>query len=277
MKNHNMKKRREIMKIVIDPGHGGSDRANRGPTGYIEADGVLDIALRLEEVLLKLGYEVLLTRDKDETVELYRRSEIANQWQGQLFLSLHTNAGESSANGIETFYSFNGEWGKVFSDEAKRVAEIIQRRLTRSTGLRDRGIKTRLITSTTSTIYGKDYYAVIRRSRMPAIITELGFHSNPDEEALLKTAGFRQEIADVMAKGIQEAYPPEIEDGSTKIEKKEIKLSIHGRTGTIEGFLIDGSHFIPVRFLEGFGYEITWDEQNAVVEIEYRRKTDLDK
>lgn len=262
------------MKIVIDPGHGGTDRANRGPTGYIEADGVLDIALRLKDILVENGYEVLLTREEDETVELYKRTEIANQWQGQLFISLHTNAGGTYANGIETFYSYNGEWGKRFFQEARRVAEIIQRRLVQATGLADRGIKTRLVKNSASSIYGKDYYAVIRRSKMPALITELGFHSNPTEEALLKTEGFRQKLADALAQGIKEAYPMERTEDLTNIEKKEINLKIHGRADTVEGFLIDGSHYVPIRFLEDFGYEIAWDETNEIVEIDYRRKTD---
>lgn len=453
------------MKIVLDPGHGGADRANRGPTGYIEADGVLDIALRLRTLLVNAGYEVLMTRDKDETVELYRRAEMANQWQGQLFLSLHTNAADSTANGIETFHSFNGEWGRIFYEEAKRTAEVIQRRLIQATGWRDRGIKTRLVTNTSSAIYGKDYYAVIRRSRMPALITELGFHTNPNEEALLKTVGFRQKLAEALALGIQEAYPVsknltpimgvaqasiqqakswirqrapeyeglvdlyyniapmygiradialcqacketgyfrfeglvkawqnnyagigatgEVSDGNTPlhgadstkvrfqqgvhgaiflnpavgveahiqhlyayattnllpvgkvlysprfalvkrgsapyveylgvadnpvgvgwaypgngygesilndflaplmsvevdgnndssspiVEKREVKLNIHGKSAIVEGFLIEGRNYVPVRFLEDFGYEVTWDEENEIVEIVYRR------
>ncbi len=452
------------MRIVLDPGHGGADRANRGPTGYIEADGVLDIGLRLRNLLIDAGYEVTMTRDKDETLELYQRSERANQWQGQLFISLHTNAAaDSTANGIETFHSYNGEWGSIFREEAKRAAEIVQRRLVQATGLRDRGIKTRLVSNSTSAINSLDYYAVIRRSRMPALITEMGFHTNPNEEALLKTVGFRQRLADAIAAGIREAYPTvrsltpimgnsvaslqqakawlkqrapeyqqladiyysiapaygiradialcqacketgyfkygglvkswqnnyagigatgeasdgntalngadsskvrfqqgihgaiflnsavgveahiqhlfayattnllpvgktlnsprfalvkrgsaayvehlgaadnpegvgwaypgngygadiinnylaslmateaEVGSGSINIEAKEIKLNIHGRSDTIEGFELQGRNYVPVRFLEAFGYEIAWDEANDIVEIEYRR------
>lgn len=454
------------MRIVLDPGHGGTDRANRGPTGYVEADGVLDIGLRLKKLLIDDGYTVLMTRDKDETVELYQRSEWANQRQGQLFISLHTNAAaDSTANGIETFHSYNGEWGSIFREEAKRVAEIIQRRLVQATGFRDRGIKTRLVSNNASAINNMDYYAVIRRSRMPALITEMGFHTNPNEEALLKTAGFRQKLADAIAAGVREAYPliksltpimgnsvaslqqakawlkqrapeyqqladiyysvapaygiradialcqacketgyfrygglvkswqnnyagigatgeasdgntplngadpskvrfqqgihgaifvnsavgveahiqhlyayattnllpvgkmlysprftlvkrgsaayvehlgaadnpegvgwaypgngygadiinnylvslmaakAEVGSGSINIEAREVKLNIHGRADTIEGFKLEGRNYVPVRFLEAFGYEIAWDEANEIVEIEYRRNT----
>lgn len=59
-----------MKRIFIDPGHGGSDRYNRGPTGYVEADGALDIALKLRNKLQSIGFDVGMTRDKDTTVAL---------------------------------------------------------------------------------------------------------------------------------------------------------------------------------------------------------------
>jgi N-acetylmuramoyl-L-alanine amidase len=58
------------MKVCLDPGHGGKDRGNRGPTGYVEADGTLDIALRVRSILKKKGIDPIMTRDKDITVSL---------------------------------------------------------------------------------------------------------------------------------------------------------------------------------------------------------------
>ncbi len=194
------------MKIVLDPGHGGKDRSNRGPTGYVEADGVLDIALKTRP-LLSGYFDVRLTRETDTTVDLYQRPQMANEWGAHLFISIHTNAGPSTAEGIESYCSLNGEWGDIYHQEAQRVATILQEELVKVTKLKDRGVKTRLVESQGSEIYGKDYYAVIRRAQCPAVILEIGFHTNPKEEALLKTESFRQTIAEAIATGLKKAYP----------------------------------------------------------------------
>lgn len=198
------------MKIVIDPGHGGNDRANRGPTGYVEADGVLDISLRLKP-LIEPYFEVKLTREKDKTVELHERSAISNEWGADLFISIHTNAGPVNAKGIETYYTNNNE-------EAKRVGGIIQSHLVDTLGLHDRGIRTRLLDN------GQDYYSVIRRTEAPALLLEIGFHSNPEEEALLKTSEFRQKAAEAIASGLKEAFDVSIpnwkESGKNFLEGK---------------------------------------------------------
>jgi len=267
------------MKIVIDPGHGGQDRYNRGPTGYVEADGVLDIGIRLRKLLEEAGYTIKMTRDTDETVSLYNRSEMANEWGGNLFLSLHTNAAAtSSANGIEIFHSQNGLYGDQFYQESKKVAEIIQDELIEATGLKDRGTKTRLIKSTTSSIYGKDYYAVIRRTKMPSLIIEMGFHTNPEEEALLKTPEFRQKLAEAIAAGVKEAYPIEPPDEhsggdtETPIEKEfevhQLKVIIEGQENLIDGYITEGTFYVPIRFLEEFGYKVIYDASQPAVIIE---------
>ena len=198
-----------MIKIVIDPGHGGSNRANRGPTGYIEADGVLDISLKVRDKLASKGYNLILTRDKDETVPLYNRPEKANQEKADLFLSFHTNAaGDSSAGGVEVICTQVNEWNnKEHAAEAQRVSKIIQEKLVKATGLKDRGVKTRLVDYPSSPIHNKDYYAVTRRANMPSLIIESGFHSNPKEEALLKQESFREKIAQAVYEGIVLAYP----------------------------------------------------------------------
>ncbi|AOY76358.1 N-acetylmuramoyl-L-alanine amidase [Clostridium formicaceticum] len=260
--------------IILDPGHGGDDRGNRGPTGYIEADGVLDIGLRLRDGLIQEGYDVRMTREKDETVTLYDRTKMANSWQGSLLLSLHTNAGPEGADGIEIFYTLNNEWqNQQHHQEAKRAAEVIQRSLVEATGLRDRGVKTRLVDNTSSPIYGRDYYAVIRRSNMPALIIEMGFHSNPREEALLKTPEFRQKLADAIVKGMKEAYPMGDLPASEKVqaEKRKIALTVHNNTVEVNGLFYENRNYVPIKFFEEFGYEVTWDEVNSIVKIRYKK------
>lgn len=192
-------------KICIDPGHGGTDRANRGPTGYVEADGVLDIAKRLR-ILLQPYFKVIMTREKDETVSLQRRSQIANEEKVDALISIHTNAGPPEARGIESFYSFNGQWGSKFREAAQDLAYSIQRKLIEYTGLYNRGVKTRVVTDMKSSLWRQDYYSIIRESKCPVVLVEAGFHSNPQEEALLKTEEFRQKIAAAIAEGIMEVY-----------------------------------------------------------------------
>lgn len=191
-----------VKKVFIDPGHGGNDRSNRGPTGYVEADGTLDLALRLKQVLVARGYQVMLSRETDLTVPLEQRPAAANQWGADVLLSIHTNSNGPTAGGIETWFSRNGEWGEQFHLPAQDMARAVQQQLVLATGLRDRGAKARLVTREDSPIRGMDYYAVIRKARCPAVIVEVGFHSNPQEEALLKTKEFRQLAAAAIAQGL---------------------------------------------------------------------------
>ena len=189
------------MNVFIDPGHGGSEKANRGPTGYVEANGVLDIALRLKP-LLQPHFDVKLSRETDITVPLYARSDMANAWGADILVSIHTNAAANpEAQGIEIFHSKIGEWGGRFEPEANWLATCALMFLCKETGRKNRGIKTRLVGATGSPIQGMDYYAILRRTGCPAIIVEAGFHTNPEEEALLKTPEFRQKIAEAIAKG----------------------------------------------------------------------------
>lgn len=194
-----------MLKICIDPGHGGTDRANRGPTGYVEADGVLDIAKRLR-ILLQPYFKVIMTREKDETVSLQHRSQIANEEKVDALISIHTNAGPLEARGIESFYSFNGQWGSRYFEKAQELAGSIQKKLIEHTGLKNRGTKTRIIDNMNSPNWRKDYYSIIRESRCPVVLIEAGFHSNPQEESLLKTEEFRQKIALAIAEGVKEVF-----------------------------------------------------------------------
>lgn len=183
-----------MLKVCIDPGHGGSDRSNRGLTGYIEADGVLDIALKLKAFLEKYNdIEVVMTREKDETVTLARRVSIANDANVDIYVSVHTNAFDTpAAEGIETFHSIKPDPGTG----GHKLASYIQDEICKATGLKNRGIKTRKGSD------GRDYYYVIKNTKMPAVIVECGFHTNFTEEKLLKTDEFRLKCAQGIGKGI---------------------------------------------------------------------------
>jgi len=179
--------------VCIDPGHGGEDRANRGTTGYVEADGVLDIALKVRNILKDYPVGVVMTRTKDETVSLAERVAIANNANADIFVSIHTNASDTpAAEGIETYYSIFSE----INEGGHKLAVCIQEELCRAANRKTRGIRSRKGKD------GRDYYYVIKHTKMPAVIVESGFHTNPTEEHLLKTDGFRLLCAQGIGRGI---------------------------------------------------------------------------
>jgi len=194
----------ENKTIVLDPGHGGSDRYNRGQNGYIEADGVLDIALKLKPMLKELGANVILTRDKDEYLTLYERGQIANENDADIFISLHTNAmpNNNDVQGIETYYSIDPY------NESKLLAECVLNSVHKICGRKRRFARSRL-----NSKGNDDYYGVLRYSDTPACIVEYGYHTNPNEETLLLNEKFRLICAYATKLGILEYFK--------KLENKE--------------------------------------------------------
>lgn len=170
-------------KIVIDPGHGGSDPGAVGPNGLKEAHVNLAVALKVAEKLRKAGVEVKLTRTSDVFIDLQPRCDIANSSGADYFVSIHCNSARTpEAKGTETYcYKFGGQ-GEV-------LAKAIQAELLAATGRTNRGVKT------------ANFY-VLRRTNMPAVLTELAFISNPEEECLLADPGYQEKCADAIAKGI---------------------------------------------------------------------------
>lgn len=181
----------KTVKIGIDAGHGGADRANRGPTGYIEADGVLDMAVACRDELIRAGYTVVMTRETDQTLSLAERADIFNQAGVDLAVSIHTNAAMPGVRGIETIHSIHGGPGQG-------LAAVIANRLQVDLNLPLR----RVFSRESETKPGKDYYGIIRLTRMPCVIVEVEFHSNPDAERLLKESWFRQKAGVSIANGI---------------------------------------------------------------------------
>ncbi|WP_156955594.1 N-acetylmuramoyl-L-alanine amidase, partial [Thermodesulfobacterium hydrogeniphilum] len=215
-----------IKRIVIDPGHGGRDAGAIGPTGLKEKDVVLRIAKILQKKLKKrLNVEVILTRNRDIFIPLMKRAAIANSKKADLFISIHANASpDSAARGIETYYlNFttdpeamrvaaleNAVSNKRLSDlqdlvkailantklsESRLLAEKIQNQLIRSLSRYypdtiDRGVK-----------YAP--FLVLVGTRMPAVLVEVSFISNPTEEARLKNTHYLDLIAEGIAKGIK--------------------------------------------------------------------------
>ncbi len=173
------------MKIFIDPGHGGVNPGAIGIDGIREADINLDVSLRLGEILAGKGFDIEYSHTGDETLSLAERANRANAWGADYFISIHCNSNsDPEIGGTETFYYREGT-------TAMRFAERVNSALVAEINLRNIGTFARNL-------------AVLRLTRMPAILTELAFLTNPAEAALLETPEFRQSCAVGLAEGIEE-------------------------------------------------------------------------
>lgn len=193
-------------RIYIDPGHGEGvtgkpDPGAIGPTGLTENSVTFDIAKRLAHLLREKGYYALgvtLLADRD-TENLNEAIASANAKDAELFVSLHCNAAASpKAHGVEVWYGGSGT--------AQVVAEAVLQR-----------IGEQLAGGKGSWVQGRRYpltnrgakpgkFAVLKKTRMPAILVELAFISNSQEEAWLKERTVRQQFAQAIADGIDEIF-----------------------------------------------------------------------
>lgn len=210
----------KIGKIVIDPGHGGDDHGTMGPNGLFEKDIVLDVALRLGKLLQTLGAEVIYTRAGDRYLPLEARTAIANRERADLFISIHANSSpDRDARGVETYYlnfTTSPESLEVAAREntvsrrpvselrdlvqkiaqQNRIAEShefaddVQSALSQElSGERNRGVR-------------EAPFIVLTGANMPAILTEISFLSNSDDEHNLQNARYRQRIAQALYDGV---------------------------------------------------------------------------
>jgi N-acetylmuramoyl-L-alanine amidase len=217
--------------VVVDPGHGGIEHGAAGPTGLLEKDVTLALALRLRQILQDKhpSISVVLTRDDDRLLGLDERTAVANHNRADLFLSIHLNAAQRpEAAGAETYYlstdAIDEEARLVAALEnrsagddpakAKRplddldlvlwdlaqthhlaessaLAESLQRHLNDLTGTRNRGVR-------------QAPFRVLMGAAMPAILVEVGFISNPAEEAQFRTPLHQQRVAQAMAAAVDE-------------------------------------------------------------------------
>ncbi|MGU8835614.1 N-acetylmuramoyl-L-alanine amidase [Clostridium perfringens] len=175
----------KIKKVVVDPGHGGSDPGAIGPNGIREKDIALKVGLKVKDLLKQNGISVVMTRDTDVYLSLEERCRIANATDSDFFISIHNNSSSSpSANGTETFsYSSTG----MSAD----VAKLIQSRMVSALKLTNRGHKT------------ANFY-VIKNTKMASALAEIAFISNPTEESLLKTDSFQNKAAQAIVDGIMD-------------------------------------------------------------------------
>ena len=186
-------------RIVLDPGHGGSDTGAIGPTGVTEKSIALRIAKRLKVLLEAEGAEVILTRTEDTEVspkkaqatdveELQARCDIANQNSADIFLSIHLDAFSGpEAHGTTGYYYEMG------SADSRRLADCIKRGVLRRLGTFDRGTK-------------PCAFYVCRHTDMPATLLETAFVSNPREEQMMNSEEGVENAAQGIAAGIAEYF-----------------------------------------------------------------------
>jgi N-acetylmuramoyl-L-alanine amidase len=216
-----------VRTVVIDPGHGGEENPGaRGGGGAVEKDIVLSIARKLRaELVSARGLQVFLTRDRDVDVDLDERTAIANNYKADLFVSIHANASRArGARGSEVYflsYQASDDESRMVAqlegaaepvagappgsdlalilwdmaqaehlEESSALASRIQEELAVVTGSEGRGVK-------------QAPFRVLVGAAMPAVLVEVAFISNPEEEALLASDAYQTRIARSLARGIE--------------------------------------------------------------------------
>jgi N-acetylmuramoyl-L-alanine amidase len=212
-----------VARVVIDPGHGGHDPGAQS-NGVTEAELVLDVALRLEKLLIEQHVAVVMTRRTDEFIPLEERTAIANRECADLFLSIHANASQvAAARGVETYFlnfTTNPAAEAVAAREnatstmtmtnlpelVKTIAmnnKVVESRelatLVQSSTIR----RLRLQNKTVKDLGVKQAaFVVLIGAQMPSVLAEISFVTNKSEAGLLKQPAYRQRIAQGLMEGL---------------------------------------------------------------------------
>jgi N-acetylmuramoyl-L-alanine amidase len=218
-------------RIVLDPGHGGSQEGAKGPGGLLEKDVALQIARRVQEQLEKLlEAQVVLTREEDKSLPLPDRVEFANGQRPDLFISIHANAmptrrTRSRVQGIETYFlsaSASSDAARAAADRENAEAPMARRArgdstlsfilndLVRTEAHADSSrlayaIHPRLISSTGGTDRGVHQapFFVLSGVEAPAVLVEVGYISHPEEGTRLGRAAYQEKLASAIAEGVK--------------------------------------------------------------------------
>ncbi len=169
--------------VIIDPGHGGKDPGAIGLQGLREKDVILPIAQEVANILEKQGIQIIMTRNSDYFVSLQGRTDMANRAGADIFVSIHANSmgkDRPDVSGMEVYY---------YGD--RRLSDTIHRSIRRSVSLKDRGVR-------------QARFYVLRYSRMPATLVEVGFVTGYEDSVKLSNASFRSQMAQAIARGILE-------------------------------------------------------------------------
>lgn len=173
-------------KVVIDPGHGGKDNGATSVSGQYEKDFNLSLAKKVEKLLKEeSGIEVYMTRTDDSFIsqESRYRPKYANELNAHLFISIHGNTfTDSNVSGTETYYYHN---------HSRKLAQILQKHVVEATGFKDRGVR-------------KEDLFVVKDTKMPAALIEVGYLTSPHDESNMWKDEFQSRVAASIVEGIKE-------------------------------------------------------------------------
>ncbi len=195
--------KKKITTVMLDPGHGKKDTGAIGSRSK-EKDIVLQIARRLRTRLLRAGYKVVMTRNRDVFLSLKERTDLCRRIKPDIFISIHCNSAASkTARGLETYcltpagessFASNKpqaakELGNVTDKANARLAYEVQKNVLATTGANDRGVK-------------HARFFVLKNIQCPGVLIETGFISNLSEERLLISPAYQEKIAAGIANAI---------------------------------------------------------------------------
>lgn len=236
------------MKIAIDAGHGPHTAGKRCPDDGMREFQFNSVVARYvrSELLEYEGVQTIFTHadDGSRDVPLKERTNTANKWGADLFVSIHANAmgsGWSTARGIETFvYS-----ARPASSVA--LATAVQRQLIKATGLYDRGVKA-------------DNFHVLRESKGASILVECGFMSNREEAELLKSDAYRRKCAAAIVAGIVDVVGLKNKEVGKDVKVDKASTVINGSSLAEGSVLIEGRVYVPLAAVgKAIGAAVTWD------------------
>jgi N-acetylmuramoyl-L-alanine amidase len=213
-----------LRTVVVDAGHGGSEEGAKGPEGTLEKNVTLSVARRLKAALeARLGVRVILTRDGDATVGLDERAALGNNNKADLFVSLHANASMRPAtSGAEVFFLSLEEYG----DAAQRAAhgdseslpvfgggtrdielipwEMAQARYIQESAALAQTVEASLRerVAVSPRAIQQAPFRVLVGANMPAVLVEMGFLTNPDQEKQLRSDDFQNTVVQALVEGI---------------------------------------------------------------------------
>ena len=215
----------KIRSIVIDAGHGGKDPGAQGHAGVKEKNIVFDVAKRVKGMLEEAGLKVIMTRDSDTFISLPQRTEITSKSNADLFVSIHANSNPvKKTQGIEVYYVRTSNHRDLQEDQRTANEKIFTKQLNLKYSPRLKGIisdmmyahKTaesaplaqRIVRESSSYVNAPNRGArtcrffVVRNTLVPAVLIEIGYLTNRQEEAKLNTSTYRQKLAETISQSI---------------------------------------------------------------------------
>ena len=202
----------DLKVITIDPGHGGVDNGTANKRlGLLEKTMAFDVATRLAKLLRAEGYKIMLTRETDTKIELPIRAAMANTAGADLFLSIHFNSleADTKTNGTEIFtfapaeFRSTDSWSRKTDDSEKEPSPV--NKYDHWNSVLGYAMQHEMLDSLKTFDRGKKiaHWGVLKPLNCPGVLIESGFLSNPEEARKISTPEYRQQIAEAIARGVQ--------------------------------------------------------------------------